>query len=73
MGVSALSLEDDPSGRGDHLLLWSFTTAALLAAWVGSEGHMHTHLTEGRSHFAAQDNGKETKTTLWGWIQKFYR
>lgn len=60
MGLPAVSVEEDPGG-GRVCVLWGSPAAsALLAARVGCEGHLHTHLAEGRTHTAAQDHGRKS-------------
>lgn len=59
VGVQALSVEDDPGGCRCRVLWGSPAAAAVLAAWVERQGHLHTHLAEGRTHTAAQDHGRK--------------
>lgn len=60
VGVPALSVEDHPGGRGCRVHRGSPAAAALLAARVGRQGHLHTRLTEGRTHSSPQDHGRKT-------------
>lgn len=60
VGVPALPVEDDPGGHRCGVHRGSPTAAALLAARVGRQGHLHTHLSEGRTHTAAQEHGEKT-------------
>lgn len=59
VGVSALSVEDDPGGCRWCVLRWPSFASSLLAAWVGCQGHLHTDVAEGCSHAAAQDHGRK--------------
>lgn len=43
------------------MLRGSPAAAALLAARVGREGHVHARLAEGRAHAAAQNHGRKGK------------
>lgn len=56
VGLPALSVEEDPGGHRCCLLWGSPAAAALLAARVGRQEHLHTHTAEGRTHAAAQDH-----------------
>lgn len=61
VGVPALPVEEDPGGHGCGVHRGSPAAAALLAAWVGRQGHLHTHLSEERTHTAAQEHGEKTQ------------
>lgn len=51
-------MEDHPGGCGFRVHGGAPAAAALLAARVGRQGHLHTRLTEGRTHSSAQDHGR---------------
>lgn len=53
-------MEDRPGGRGHGVHRGAPAAAALLAARVGRQGHLHTDPTERRTHSSAQDNGRNT-------------
>lgn len=53
-------MEDHPGGCGFRVHGGAPAAAALLAARVGRQGHLHTRLTEGRTHSSAQDHGRKT-------------
>lgn len=60
VGVPALSVEDHPGGRGHGVHRGAPAAAALLAARVGRQGHLHSDNTERCTHSSAQDNGRNT-------------
>lgn len=62
MGLPALPVEDPPGGCRCRGLWGSPAAAALLAARVGREGHLHAHLAERRAHAPAQNHGRTTLT-----------
>lgn len=63
VGLPALSVEDRPGGCRCRLLRGAPAAAALLAARVGREGHLHAHLAEGSAHAPAQNHGRDTVAT----------
>lgn len=60
VGLPALPVEDGPGGCRCRLLGGSPAAAALLAARVGREGHLHAHLAERGAHAPAQNHGRRT-------------
>lgn len=50
-------MEDHPGGRGHGEHRGAPAAAALLAARVGRQGHLHSDNTERCTHSSAQDNG----------------
>lgn len=72
VGVSALSVEEDPGGCRCCVLRGSPVAVALLAAWVGCQKHLHTHLAEECTHTAAQDHGMKTNRCCFNFSNLFY-
>lgn len=63
VGLPALSVEAGPGGCRCRLLRGSPAAAALLAARVGREGHLHAHLAEGSAHTPPQNHGRDAVAT----------
>lgn len=59
VGLPALPVEDPAGGSGYCVHRRPPAAAALLAARVGGQEHVHSHLAQGRTHPAAQDHSKE--------------
>lgn len=60
VGLPALPVEDPAGGSRYRVHRRPPATAALLAARVGRQVHVHMHVAEARTHTAAQDHSKET-------------
>lgn len=59
VGLPALLMEDPAGGSRYCVHRRPPAPPALLAARVGRQEHVHSHLAQGRAHPAAQDHSKE--------------